>query len=152
MSKPITEKLIAAGIVDKTMTAMLDRWGQLAPGEYEKLTHKQVVTETLESFIEGLEEILEAEKPLRETRLEIPVKRPPVELYSPKAGVFSAVEDEMGRLIVGPGYQLERGWAVWGSHQMSGHPATMQVLDVEPLYEGDRIFAYQITVQRFPKE
>jgi hypothetical protein len=59
--KDLTKKLIESGIVSKTMAQLFQRWGSLTPEEYTQITNKQVVSETLELFMEELEILLQPE-------------------------------------------------------------------------------------------
>lgn len=59
--KELTKIVLESGIVDKTVAQLLQRWGSLTPEEYAQITHKQVVAESLEIFIEELELLLQPE-------------------------------------------------------------------------------------------
>lgn len=105
--KEITKKILEAGLIDKTMAQLLERWHLLTPEEAALATKPIAVQEALEKFVENLEDLLHQEadldtaptyktvtrllehwrpltdefndKPLRETRLEIWVNNPPVQ-------------------------------------------------------------------------
>ncbi len=57
--KEITKKFIESGVVDKTMTRMLERWGLLDPSEIPN--PETAARETLDVFIEELELLLQPE-------------------------------------------------------------------------------------------
>jgi hypothetical protein len=59
--KDLTKKLIESGIVSKTVAQLFQRWGSLTPEDYAQITNKQVVSETLELFMEELEILLQPE-------------------------------------------------------------------------------------------
>lgn len=141
--KPLVKKILEAGLVDKHTARMLERWGQLEDGAEDLVGQRRIASQkTLEEFVEDLEGLLETEGDVKETRLEIQVRRPPAELYNRRLGTFAAVQDEMGRYIVSPVNKLYRGDAI------SDDAGNMEVLEVEPLYHGEKLVAYQVTVHR----
>lgn len=59
--KPLTKKLLESGIIGRTTSVLLERWGSLTPEEVGQLNQKRVMTETMEVFIEELELLLQPE-------------------------------------------------------------------------------------------
>jgi hypothetical protein len=152
--KELTKKILEAGLVDKTVVQLLEKWHLLTPEEAALATKPVAVVEALEKFVENLEELLDREplettnKPMRETRLEILITRPPSGYFCPTTGSFEAVEDEMGRLICSPTIDIHRGDEIWKIETPSSRPADLIVSDVDKLYENDKVIALQITVTR----
>lgn len=154
--KELTKKILEAGLIDKTVAQLLERWLLLSPDEVAMaMQPKAVVAETLEKFIENLQELIDQEpvsedtdKPMRETRLEICVTKPPMGLFCPTTGNFDAVEDEMGRLICAPTIVLHPGDKIWSNGTPSTFPPDFVVESVDQLYENDTVIALQITVTR----
>jgi len=148
--KELTKKILEAGLVDKTLAQLLERWHLLTPEEAAIATKPIAVVEALEKFVENLEELLDQEpldsstnKPLRETKLEIHITKPPTQYQASRGALFTAAEDEMGRLITNPGLDLLLGERVW---EYDDHLADSRVVgNIEKLYEGDRPVALQIT-------
>lgn len=76
--KELTKKILESGIVDRTITKMMERWGMIEPSDYalevhEQQTREDVVRETLDAFIEELELLTQPEAIERqETRLDPP--------------------------------------------------------------------------------
>lgn len=156
--KELTKKILEAGLVDKTVVQLLERWHLLSPEEAAIATKPVVVVEALEKFVENLEELLDKEpsdattiKPLRETRLEIVVSKPPIDLFFFRRSAapehrhvrFSAVEDEMGRLIINPDVDTRVGDFLMDDKTGK---VLYTVLGIEDLYMGNELVAKQITV------
>lgn len=71
--KELTKLLLETGIVERSTARLLQRWGALTPEEYAKISQKEVITETLETFVEELELLNQPEAiEKRETRVMIP--------------------------------------------------------------------------------
>lgn len=141
--KTLTEKIYEAGLVDKHTMQLFERWGAVMPGDIDTVERRIITEKGLEEFAEDIEQLLAQSTEVKETRLDITIKRPPVEFLSASVGgMFSAVEDEMGRLIVSPRVKLHRGEVI--TPVPPGRART--VLDTEPLYCGDDVYAYQVTL------
>ena len=153
--KPLVKKILEAGLVDKHAARMFEQWGQLEPGAADLVGQKKVTEKTLEDFAEDIEALLEDEHEVKETRLDVQV-RPPVDLFCPASGIFSAVEDEMGRYIISTKVLLNRGDQIFHSldglhyldHQRRKDLPCWTVLEVESLFQGDKLVAYQVTVDK----
>lgn len=59
--KELTRKMLVAGLIDKTTTSLMERWGQLDTGATDILGKEQLTKKTLESFVEELELLLQPE-------------------------------------------------------------------------------------------
>jgi hypothetical protein len=151
--KEMTKKILEAGLVDKTVAQLLARWFLLSPEELGiAMQPKAVMAETLEKFLENIEELLDrdpsdetTDKPMRETRLELLVTDP-ADYYCPNTGVFTAVRDQLGRLIVSPNYAFIPGDEIWTSSNSKPHPADFLVTKVEKIYQGEFAAAFQLTI------
>lgn len=140
--KPLVKKILEAGLVDKHSAKMFEQWGHLEPGAADIVGKKEITDKTLESFAEDIEALLEAEADkMRETRLEAHVL-PPCEYFC-ELGPFAAVEDHMGNLIVSPELNITRGLKVSKGREI-WELDYKEVLDVEPLYQGDKLIAKQV--------
>lgn len=150
--KEMTKKILEAGIVDKTLAQLFERWNLLTPEEVAlALQPKAVFHDTLSAFIENLEELLSREpplldtnKPMRETRFDIRIRKPPEVVFCPSTGSFYVVEDEMGRFICSPTVVLQRGDQIWGPKMKKLPDFTVE--NIEQIYENDKVIALQITV------
>ncbi len=140
--KPLTKKVLEAGLVDKHVAIMFEKWGQLESGSSEIVAREDLTKQSLEHLIDEIDELIDRRTETKETRLEISARCVPKNLYCPEIGTFSVVEDEMGRLIVSSRVRLNRG-----DHVFFGDEPC-QILDVEPLHSGDRLIAYQITIDK----
>lgn len=156
--KELTKKILEAGLVDKTMAQLLERWHLLTPAEAALATKPIAVTEALEQFIENLEELLDREpldsttdKPMRETRLEI-VVREEVNLYYKNETivdgflVIQGYKDGFGRLIFRAEYDIHPGTVLYCN--VSGGLRYL-VKVVEDLYSGSKLIARQATVDEY---
>ena len=144
--KPLVKKILEAGLVDKHLARMFERWGQLEGGSENLVGTRQITQQTMHEFVEELE-ILLADDEIRETRFDVSVSKPPVELYCPTVGIFYAVEDMMGNYIVSPSVTLHRGSRIYQDVASTDKPH-LTVLEVEPLYQGDTLVSYQVTTDK----
>ena len=125
--KPIVEKVLASGLVDKGTAQLMEMWGYLPEGASEKVKEdelKGATQEKLTNLAKDLADEIEKEHHLRETYLDLERLRWPatVCIYKPdKTLVVSGVTglmDRMGRFYFRiqdvdqnwfvPGYALER--------------------------------------------
>jgi len=159
--KELTKKILEAGLVDKTVAQLLERWHLLTPEEAALAQKPVAVVEALEKFVENLEELVEAardgeettDKPMRETRLDIEVVALH-ELWTGGCGYFTAAEDNMGRLLVHYRYGFKPGSLLYRDEDASvaapygGASPLYRVLQVETMYEKDRKHYTQLTVDK----
>lgn len=150
--KELTKTILEAGLVDDTTAALLARWGALSPEELAQVQHKQVVAETLETFLEKLETLLDqdppdttADKPMHETFFEITVREPPVLYFSLREGYFAAVRDIMGHVLVTPSHNFCPGDLIF-KDDVRGNPPLFKVDVVDKLYKDDQVCILQLTV------
>lgn len=138
--KELTKKILEAGLVDKHLAAMMERWGTLDPGASDLVGRQQLTKESLEAFAEDIAGLVDPEQPVQETILDMEVS-PPGKFTVPKTGDhFYGYWDKMGRLIVGHliaammRTPVERGdYLVEPTHRGEKH---YQVLDIEPFDKG----------------
>lgn len=141
--KQLVKKVLEAGLVSKHTAQMFEQWGTLQPGDPE-LVGKMLVTEkTLEAFADDVEALLATEaESVRETRLDITVKSEVVFMTADGA-TAQAYVDELGRFVMPitqnmPG--LRRGVT------LKVDDATYLLLDIEPLYQNEKMVALQLVV------
>lgn len=145
--KPLTKRILEAGLVDKHAAKMFESWGQLEPGDSDLVGRKMVTETGLRAFIDDIEQLTEPDDEMKETRLDIRVTQPPVTLLYVKTGNYiAAIEDEMGRFLIGSAW----GFLVPGEVlRIAGEDEDYWTIEqVEPLYQGDDLIAYQITVDK----
>ncbi len=154
--KELSKKILEAGLVEKHAARMFEEWGLLDRGAANLVGQRRVTEMTLARFADDIQELVDAESEAdpKETRFEIRVTKPPVMLTCPQISKgqsqFPAVEDELGRYIVGPKHRLARGFSVTPDElgKVSPRPRWWKVLECEPLHEGDKLVAYQVTVDK----
>lgn len=149
--KPITKRLLQAGLIDNKFASMLEYWGALDPEEVE---HQKAITNLVNTkkdllqLVDDLDEILGTKETegIKETRFEIYTRKPPVNLFTPSRGMFAAIQDELGRYIIGPNITLTPGDFLWAPGD-DGKGPSLRVVEITPLYENDKVVAKQITVE-----
>jgi hypothetical protein len=142
--KELVKRILESGLVEKHAALLLEKWGQLEPGASDLVGRVKVTQEGLSKFAEEIESLVSLDaSTIKETRLEVQVLRPPFKAFSPSVGEFLAYEDKMGNLIVDHeiGSHISAGLHL---HTCSGSKI---VLGVFPLYEGEKIVAYQVSVE-----
>lgn len=140
--KPITKKLLEAGLIEENTVDILRRWLLLSAEEAEQLGVSKEIRQTLESLVEQLEEILDEEPKLKETVLEISIRKPPTSYWAPLTGGFSTVEDAMGRLIVDPLLELVVGDVIYKD------ALKWQIESIDPIYINDSVVAKMLSVEK----
>ena len=141
--KPLTKKILMSGLVNKHVAIMLERWGQLEEGASDLVGKERITKKTLEEFVEDIEEMVEGDDgEIKETVFAIHVK-PPSLYWSRRVGSFSAAEDRMGRLIVSPSHAPHPGESVFRDSEVYAR----KVLSVSPIFIGETLFAYQVTLE-----
>ena len=149
--KPLVQKILEAGLVDKHAAKMFEQWGQLESGASDMIGRKELTEKTLAEFAEDIEALLEAETDqVRETQLEAHVKEPR-NFYCPNIGYyFVAAEDTMGNLLVTD--QQKQELLVVGSFQRgflildaSTNPSTVRtIVDIENVFLSNRVVALRL--------
>lgn len=158
--KPIQKTILKSGLIDKHMAQILERWGNLPPGSADLVNDdalKNATREQLTKLAEEIGEIVEDTK-LKETALDLNALRWPVligRIFSSKGNSttiiktgITAVVDRMGRLYFRaqdvkeewfvPGYYIER--------EVHGDQVRDQIREVSPLFVGDQVVAYQVSL------
>lgn len=148
--KPVMEKILASGLVEKHTAALMEKWGVLDAGAVDMVGIDDVRKMTkagLEKFTEELDVLLEREEEaFRQTRLDIPVKRlRAIRIFCQDKGDMTVpvMEDEMGRFITEVPVVIARG--VGFVDAVSEKTGT--VVDYENLHQGDEICALMLTVE-----
>jgi hypothetical protein len=163
--KPIVEKVLASGLVDKATAELMEKWGYLPEGSVDKVNEdklKNATQETLKALANDLAIEVEKEHALRETvldleRLKWPVSRisifkpdpEPGEMVSYLAEDLVAMVDRMGRYF----FRLQdvnKDWFVPGYHLRRGDPAFAPetILQSQVLFIGEQGVCVQVSTDR----
>jgi len=146
--KPMTDLLRRAGIIDKHI-AEFEKWRLIDPNSVEGANMKSAGG-LVEDLVHDIAELLEAEPTMRQTLVApVHVKEPP-RLWCAGDEVsfteaFYAVKDEMGRLLTSADATVVRGDLIW---QEGSPKQAFTIVDIEELYENDKIVAKMITVEK----
>lgn len=150
--KPVTKKILEAGLLDKHTVAMFERWKTIDHDNYEKGTSSTSVQayeqkkfetrEQLEKFAEEIGELLEAKDSVTfETALDLPlVERHFFYDYKTKAR-FTGYIDKLSRLVIPPAIKVIRGQFLMDLSTSVKY----QVLEVEDLHKNDQLQARLVT-------
>ena len=167
--KPIVEKILNSGIVDKGSVKLLETWGYLSEGASNLVNDEKLKNATekeLTSFAEELADEIEKEHHIRETHLDLERIRWPTtvnvfkgDLTAPKLELLAsqviATMDRMGRYYFRiddvkkewfvPGYCFER--------QVSGEGVSVEIrqetiLESQQLFINDQPICWQVTTRR----
>jgi hypothetical protein len=146
--KPLVKKVLEAGLVEKHTALMLEKWRLLQDGAADLIGTRHFDTQqALTDFVEEIEELLDAEPTIKETRLDYALKGPedPFEIFLKNTWTpFSAYTESCVRLIVtNPVVPLIRGCLVRG-YTVGG---TTTILEVDPIYNGDTVVAVLVTLE-----
>ena len=125
--KPVVEKVLASGLVDKNTAKLMEIWGYLPDGASDKVKEdklKNATKEQVQALASELADELEKEHHIRETYLDLERLRWPAvaNVYNPGSGLVASsvtcIMDRMGRYYFRiqdveqswfvPGYILER--------------------------------------------
>lgn len=160
--KPIVEKLLSSGIVERGFVELMERWGNLPEGSSDLLkneTLKNATKEHLTKFSEEIANEVANRYVLKETQFDLDRLRWPatVDVYSNEginqANHINAVIDRMGRYFFRI-QDVQEGWFVPGytlrRHQdhLPEAPKEELILEATPLYMGDDKIALQVTTQK----
>lgn len=143
--RELTKKILETGLVDETVAALLKKWGAITPEEFLLVQHKQVAHETLETFLEKLDELLdtETEADVKETRLEVRITKAPFEVTPLNGSTpFWVAEDEMGRWVTSKNIRVIPG------NKFSCDSDVYEVTEIVPIYQNDVVTALQLTVEK----
>lgn len=167
--KPIVEKVLKSGIVDRGMVELLERWGNLPEGASELINSeslKDATKQQLTKFAESLADEVAKEHILRETNLDLDRLKWPTTITifpksdtpvrpGPEKGAYNipAVTDRMGRLYFRiedveedwfiPGYRISR--RVFDKKNKVSTEVHETILECQPLFVGEHKIAVQVT-------
>lgn len=146
--KPIVEKILKSGLVDKHTAALMEKWGSLEPGSVEMVGKEDLhkaSEETLKKFAEDIEDLIEADrKEMLETRLAIELTNPAhavIEYPNGDRVDIVLFKDPAGDHLVAPGVFVDRGlWITFGDG------SERMIDEVVKLHRGTEHYATQIKV------
>lgn len=155
--KPLMEKVLKSGLVEKHTAEMMERWGFLQPESSELVNQDALQGATKEQLHKLAEEIgneVEKERTLRETQLDLDKIRWPTEVsIYPGNGIpttikgIQAVIDRMGRLYFRI-QDVKKEWFIPGqciSRKVSGKDVDERIIEVDVLYVGDQQVCVQVS-------
>lgn len=159
--KPIVEKLLSSGIVERGFVELMERWGNLPEGSSELLqneTLKNATKEHLTRFSEDLANEVANRYVLKETQFDLDRLRWPatIDVFSQEKNLqatkVDAVIDRMGRYFFRV-QDIQEGWFVPGffiRRVGTNHVNAPDelILEATPLYMGDDKIALQVTTQK----
>lgn len=141
---PLVKKILESGLVEKHAAALLERWGSLEPGSVDLVGKKKLTEENLQKFVEDIEGLVSPDVPMKETRLD---NRGTSPIYVTAGDYkFPATVDEMGRLLVMASVVTARGLMNRGDEIEIQGLGVWIVENTEPIYIGDDLAQYQVTV------
>lgn len=161
--KPVVEKVLRSGLVDRHTAELMERWGYLEPGAAERVNAdalKGATKDQLSKLAEEIGDEVFKEHQLRETSLDLERLRWPTEVtISNKAGETVAWKlkgmiDRMGRLYF-RAQDIKEAWFVPGftvkrtTHDVeTGYETVIRetVLESGFLYIGEVPVVYQVSV------
>ena len=156
----VVEKVVKSGLVDRHTVALMERWGMLPEGSTESVPDliRRLAKEQLSQLADDLEQEIEREMAMRETRLDLDRLRWPVEVdvfHGDQEQVaflaLRGVTDRMGKYYFRPeDVRTEEAIApgMWIVLRTGGVPeAPEEVLEVQPLYVGNAVVCLQVTVR-----
>jgi hypothetical protein len=143
--RPVTKKILESGLLDKHVTAMLERWGTIDPGgEWAQGNRKLLTQDQLEKFVEELEELVDREEEtMRETPLDLPVGVLEEFVLPEHHIVFRGRWDNMGRLLVDARLKIKRGEQI----NCTTQGKFFRALDVTTLYKDEEAYVRLVTVE-----
>ncbi len=163
--KPISKKVIEAGLIPKHTLLLFKRWGFLDPKDdilpdtQTALTSAENLKQGFIRFVEELDELLEekAEEEPKETRFSITLKEPFavewlredkhgcwVEYSAPYDETLVVFKDEADRLIFPPSHDPN------GRHfRIKKSKIHYEVIESTPLWYGSTLYAYQVEAEPF---
>jgi len=159
--KPIIEKVLSSGLVDRSTAQLMEKWGYLPEGSADKTKEdalKNATHEVLTNLANDLATEVEKEHALRETYLDLERLKWPVSftgIYKPRpgqdeviAGTSSliAVVDRMGRYYFRI-QDVKEEWFVPGYLIMKGAEKE-KILQAQILYIGDQGVCIQVTTDK----
>lgn len=117
--KPIVEKILKSGLVDKHTAALMEKWGALEAGSVEmvgKEDLREASEETFKQFVEDIDTLIEADRTeMLETRLAIDLTnqfRAFIEYPNGTRVDVVLFKDPTGDYLVAPGVSVDYGLVV----------------------------------------
>lgn len=143
--KELSKKILEAGLVEKHVAHMFERWGQLEPGAADLVGQRKVTELTLAAFADDIERLVEesSEAYAHETRLDINITNE-FDFVDEAGKTIHAYVDYIGHVLVlvSQKPKLHRGSKIREGGK------THSILDIEPFYQNDEMVALQLTVSR----
>jgi hypothetical protein len=147
--KPISKKVVEAGLVDKHTVRLMQKWGYMSIGPDDDNPGKQVqrdCRESLTEFVDDLDNLLaqEEEVGIKETRLSITLTDPLKVTWVGTDSPFVIFRDEAGKFIFPASHIIENGMRF--SSVLSGgrRGTSFMITDHVPLWHDDVLYAYQV--------
>ncbi len=155
--KPISKKIIEAGLVPKHTLMLMQKWGYMDPES--KDADQQIVQldikDTFSKFVDELDELLEAknEEDIKEISFSITLRNPFRILwlaekngnYFTHSNPIIAFRDEMDRIIL----PASESPSVGNYFSRLSDEHWFEITSVTPLWADDTIVAYQIEAEQF---
>lgn len=157
-SRPLIDKVLESGLVDKATAKLMESWGYLPEGSADKVNEdklKNATQETLTKLAGDLATEVEKEHALRETYLDLERLKWPVSNISIKVSTFEsgqpvqlaeklvAVVDRMGRYFFRI-QDVKEEWFVPG-YYLVRETGEEKILQAQVLYVGDQGVCIQVT-------
>lgn len=157
--KPIVEKVLESGLVDRATAQLMEQWGYLPDGSADKVKEdalKGATQATLRDLANNLAVEVEKEHALRETYLDLERIRWPADVVGitigsgevevALAGKLPAVMDRMGRYYFRI-QDVKEEWFVPG-YILHREKAEEKILQSQVLYIGEQGVCIQVTTDR----
>lgn len=149
--KPLTKKILEAGLVEKTSVQLMEKWGQIDRGASSLVNHealKGVTEETFNKFAEEVEVLMDEDREaFKETKLEFRVGEPLCANWGESKVPLALFRDNMGNFLFS--LNLE-SMAVPGSKFRTRDGCVWRILDKQTLYLGDNPYLIQVRVEELP--
>jgi hypothetical protein len=175
--KPLTEKILKSGLIDKHTAELMEKYGLLDSGASDKVNEDALKNATREQLMQLADELSdEADRSdvLRETALDLERLRWPalIRIYTPMkgeltsvslpvvvprkvvAGDVNAVMDRVGRYYFRI-QDVRKDWFVPGyvferttPSELTKEKVLEEVLEVQPLCIGEEVVCYQVTTRK----
>lgn len=157
--KPIVQKVLESGLVDKATAQLMEQWGYLPDGAADKVDEdklKNATQETLTKLANDLATEVEKEHALRETYLDLERIRWPAAIDAiskPMPGQneviasnLISVVDRMGRYYFRL-QDVDKEWFVPG-YFLKRNGDDEKILQAQVLYVGDQGVCMQVTTDK----
>jgi len=157
--KPIIEKVLESGLVDKGTAQLMELWGYLPDGASDKVNEdklKNATQETLTKLANDLAVEVEKEHALRETYLDLERLKWPAAIdaiYKPMLGQpeelasnLVSVVDRMGRYYFRI-QDVKQDWFVPG-YLLHRNGGDEKILQSQVLYVGEQGVCIQVTTDK----